>query len=58
MENKHNTINRPAYESPETVLMELHTENIMAVTSGTEEWYKQGGQGNFSYTVEEDTNWM
>ena len=55
MENKTNAIiQKPAYNSPALSFLELHTENIMAVTSGSTEWYKQGGQGNFTYTVEED----
>ena len=29
----------------------------MAVTSGNTEWYDQGGQGNFTYTVETDDSW-
>ena len=58
MENKTNAlIQKPAYNSPALSFLELHTENIMAVTSGSTEWYKQGGQGNFTYTVEEDTSW-
>ena len=50
-------INKIAYNSPELFFLELYAENIMAVTSGSTEWYDQGGQGNFTYTVEEDTSW-
>ena len=57
MENKKNTINRTGYISPAIMQMEMHTEGIMAVTSGNTEWYEQGGQGNFSYTVETDDSW-
>ena len=58
METKTNAlIQKPAYNSPELFFLELYAENIMAVTSGSTEWYDQGGQGNFSYTVEEDSSW-
>lgn len=58
MENKTNAlIQKPAYNSPELFFLELYAENIMAVASGSTEWYDQGGQGNFSYTVEEDSSW-
>ena len=58
MENKTNAIiQKPAYNSPALSVLELQTENIMAGTSGSTEWYKQGGQGNFTYTVEEDSKW-
>ena len=57
MENKKNSIiNKIAYKSPDIYCKELKVEGSMAVTSGTTEWYKQGGQGNFSYTVDGDTN--
>lgn len=57
MENKINSIiNKIAYNSPDLYCKELKVEGSMAVTSGSTEWYKQGGQGNFTYTVEDDTN--
>ena len=57
MENKINSmINKIAYNSPDIYCKELKVEGSMAVNSGTTEWYKQGGQGNFTYTVEDDTN--
>ena len=58
MENKTNAIiQKPAYNSPALSFLALHTENTMAVTSGSTEWFDQGGQGNFTYTVEEDESW-
>ena len=58
MENKTNAlIQKPAYNSPELFFLELYAKNRMAVTSGSTEWFDQGGQGNFSYTVEEDSSW-
>ena len=58
MENKINSmINKIAYNSPYLYCKELKVEGSMAVTSGSTEWYNQGGQGNFTYTVEEDTSW-
>ena len=57
MENKKNSmINKIAYNSPDLYCKELKVEGSMAVTSGSTEWYNQGGQGNFTYTVEDDTN--
>ena len=58
MENKKNSIiNKIAYKSPDIYCKELKVEGSMAVTSGSTEWYNQGGPGNFTYTVEEDTSW-
>ena len=58
MVNKKNSIiNKIAYNSPVLYCKELKVEGSMAVNSGTTEWYDQGGQGNFTYTVEEDTSW-
>lgn len=43
------------YCAPETRSLSIDTETIFCQSS--ELWYKQGGYGNFTYTVEEDDIW-
>lgn len=43
------------YCAPEIRSLGLDTETIFCQSDNL--WYKQGGQGNFTYTVEEDDIW-
>jgi len=38
------------YESPVATVVGLHSEGMICDSP----WYKKGGQGNFSYEVEEE----
>ena len=39
-----------SYESPQSTVIGLHAEGVLCGS----EWYEKGGQGNFSYEVEEE----
>ena len=41
------------YAEPEATCVGLHTEGVLCGS----EWYLKGGEGNFSYDVEEDDTW-
>lgn len=42
---------REGYVSPELEVIDLHLESVLCAS---EPWYKQGGQGDFDYTIEEE----
>ena len=44
------------YTTPEIVEMQCSVESGIAA-SGQLLWYEQGGQGNFTYDVTEDSTW-
>lgn len=44
------------YTSPEIDEMQCSVESGIAV-SGITLWYEEGGQGDFSYEVTEDSTW-
>lgn len=46
---------REGYVSPELEVTDLHLESVLCAS---EPWYKQGGQGDFDYGVEEEISWM
>lgn len=43
------------YSAPEIQSLGLDTETIFCQSNDL--WFKQGGQGNFTYMVEEDDIW-
>lgn len=43
------------YSAPELRTLKIDTETIFCQSA--EPWHKQGGQGNFTYGVEEDETW-
>ena len=48
-------LGKELYVSPELNLLEILQEGLLCSSPNT--WYKQGGQGDFSYGVENDETW-
>ena len=44
------------YVSPEMEIIDLHLESVLC--SSPTPWYKQGGQGDFDYTVKDEITWQ
>ena len=45
---------REGYVSPELEVIDLHLESVLCASEPQPCWYKQGGQGDFDYTIEEE----
>lgn len=45
------------YVAPEMEIIDLHLESVLCSSPGTP-WYKQGGEGDFDYTVTEEITWQ
>ena len=45
------------YVSPSVETVELSSESVLCA-SDPQPWYKQGGQGDFDYTIEEEDGWI
>lgn len=45
------------YVAPEMEIIDLYLESVLCA-SEPQLWYKQGGQGNFDYTIEEEDSWI
>ena len=43
------------YISPSVETVELSSESVLCAS---DPWYKQGGQGDFDYSIEEENSWM
>ena len=43
------------YVSPSVETVELSSESVLCAS---DPWYKQGGQGDFDYTIEEEDSWI
>ena len=52
---KSEVLGKELYVSPELNLLEMLQEGLLCSSPNT--WYKQGGQGDFSYDVENDDTW-
>lgn len=48
---------RREYLSPAVEVIGLNSESVLCASDPTP-WYKQGGQGDFDYIIEEDDSWM
>ena len=49
---------REGYVSPELEVIDLHLESVLCASDPqSQPWYKQGGQGDFDYGVEEEISW-
>ena len=49
---------REGYVSPELEVIDLHLESVLCASEPQPQlWYKQGGQGDFDYDVEEEISW-
>ncbi|MGM9753183.1 MAG: hypothetical protein ACI3ZK_03895 [Candidatus Cryptobacteroides sp.] len=44
------------YNSPAVEVIDLASETVLC-TSAPTPWYRQGGQGDFDYTVDEEDGW-
>lgn len=49
-------MDKKKYLAPSLEELALSADHPILETSATP-WYKQGGSGNFSYTIEEDDEW-
>ena len=45
------------YISPSVETVDLSSESVLCA-SDPQPWYKQGGQGDFDYSIEEEEGWM
>ena len=45
------------YISPSVETVEFSSESVLC-TSDPTPWYKQRGQGDFDYSIEEENSWM
>ena len=43
------------YISPSVETVELSSESVLCAS---DPWYKQGGQGDFDYSIEEEDSWI
>lgn len=52
-----NLTEKRKYLSPAVEVLGLSSESVLCASDPTP-WYKQGGQGDFDYIIEEDDSWM
>ena len=48
--------NGVGYSSPAVEVIDLASETVLCTSEPTP-WYRQGGQGDFDYEVDEDKGW-